>query len=458
MIQAVFRKEFGAQVSARDLFDWHQRPGAFERLVAPWEDVRVSGLPRALHNGLRLNISVPLGPVRLSWCSVISDVNPEAGFKDVQGGGPFAFWEHRHLISEGTQGALLEDSIQYRLPFGFLGQALAGGMVRRRLQQMFAYRHQVTEQDLRLHAAHQEKKRMDVLITGASGMVGRSLEALLTTGGHRVRRLVRGAPRGPLEFAWNARTGAIDPQAVEGSDAVIHLAGESIASGRWTRARKGRVLDSRVLGTRHIANAIRDARNKPRTFLCASAIGIYGAQSVGLKDEAGEQGDDFLARVCKQWEREALMLAEARVVRLRFGVILSSAGGALKQMLPPFRMGLGGPLGNGQQWMSWIALDDAVAAIYHALMTESVEGAVNVVTPNPVSNREFTKVLGKVLGRPTVLPLPAPAVRLLLGEMGEALLLGGQQVEPRALRESGFLFTYPELEGALRHQLGRPAS
>ncbi|MCL4157828.1 UNVERIFIED_CONTAM: hypothetical protein GTU68_059395, partial [Idotea baltica] len=242
--------------------------------------------------------------------------------------------------------------------------------------------------------------------------------------------------------------------AVEGTDAVVHLAGESIASGRWTRARKGRILDSRVDGTRHVANAIREAKVKPKSFLCASAVGIYGVDSVGLKAEDGAHGDDFLAYVCKQWEREALQLAEARVVRMRFGVILSAAGGALKQMLPPFKMGVGGRLGSGQQWMSWIALDDVLAAIHHVLMTDSVEGAVNFVAPNPVTNADFTNVLGKVLKRPTVLPLPAPVVRLLLGEMGDALLLGGQQVEPRVLQGSGFQYRYPELEGALRHQLG----
>lgn len=456
MIERVFRKEFGPDVRLADLFEWHRRPGAFERLVAPWEDVQVSGLPRPLQDGLRMEVTVPLGPLRLGWCSVISDLDPASGFRDVQEGGPFAHWDHHHRMSEGEAGAVLEDAIQYRLPLGWLGRAVAGSMIERRLDRMFAYRHRVTQEDLHLHGKFKERKRMDVLITGASGLLGRSLEALLTTGGHRVRRLVRRKPRGPQEFAWNPGTGEMDPGAVEGADAVIHLAGESIASGRWTRARKGRVLNSRVLGTRHVANAIREARDKPKAFLCASAIGIYGAHSVGILDEEGLQGTDFLAHVCQEWEREALQLAEVRVVRMRFGVVLSAAGGALSQMLLPFRMGVGGRLGDGQQWMSWIALDDAIAAIHHALMSDDLEGAINVVAPNPVTNAEFTRTLGKVLGRPTVLPLPAPIVRLLLGEMGDALLLGSQRVEPRVLKESGFEFRYPDLEAALRHQLGRP--
>jgi uncharacterized protein (TIGR01777 family) len=358
-------------------------------------------------------------------------------------------------MQDTEQGCALEDKVEYRLPVGPLGQRVAGKQVSQRLERMFKYRHRLTEMDLEMHQPYLNRPRMDVLMSGASGLVGTALEAMLTTGGHRVRRLVRRSPRTADEFRWNSETGSIDPRAVEGADAVIHLAGESIASGRWNRERKARVLNSRVYGTRHLADAIRRAEHKPRALLSASAIGIYGAQSTGSRDEDSPLGDDYLATVCRRWEQEAEYLTGTRVVRMRFGVILSPKGGALSKMLLPFQMGLGGRLGNGQQWMSWISLDDVLRAVHHALMEESCQGALNFVAPNPVTNSEFTRVLGRVLRRPTVAHLPAPIVRGIFGEMGEALLLGGQQVEPRKLTESGFNFCFPHLETALRHQLGR---
>ena len=457
-MQQSFRLQFEAGTSAREVFDWHTRSGGFERLIPGWEDVRMEGRSAPVRVGAQQTTSVGLGPVRRAWRSEIDSVVPGESFRDIQLEGPFAQWEHRHSMTDHAEGCSLEDEVTYRLPLGALGKAVAGGFVRRRLERLFTYRHTLTRNDLARHRRYAAREPLDVLVSGASGLVGSALCAFLTSGGHRVRRLVRGTPRSPDEFRWNTLTGEIDARAVEGTDAVIHLAGENIGNGRWTRASKRRLIDSRVRGTRNVTDAIRMARCKPRTFLCASAVGIYGSRGDESLDENSTHGTGFLAELCEAWEKEALALAETRVVRMRFGVILSPAGGALGKMLLPFLMGGGGKLGRGKQWMSWVALDDALGALHHALMNEEVSGALNVVAPQPASNAEFTATLGRVLSRPTFATLPAPVIRAVFGEMGEALLLAGQRVLPAELGRTGFEFDFPELEGALRHQLGKSAT
>ncbi|MFT7484649.1 MAG: hypothetical protein ACI9F9_000493 [Candidatus Paceibacteria bacterium] len=297
--------------------------------------------------------------------------------------------------------------------------------------------------------------KLDLLISGSSGLVGGALSQVLANGGHRVRRLVRSDPKGPDQFLWNTQAGTIDPQALDGVDCVIHLAGENIAGGRWGEARKRELVNSRVQGTQQLVAAIRENKHKPESFLCASAIGIYGSCGDRVLDEASAHGTDFLSHLCEDWEQEALALEGVRTVCLRFGVILSAAGGALQKMLLPFRLGLGGRIGDGKQWMSWVALEDAIAALERASLDGQVRGPINVVAPNPVTNAEFTRALGRALSRPTMFPMPAFVVRTLFGEMGDALLLASQRVQPRALQAAGFEFQYPGIDAALRRQLER---
>jgi hypothetical protein len=318
---------------------------------------------------------------------------------------------------------------------------------------MFAYRHRVTARDLARHAAVAAAPA-DVLVTGTTGMVGRSLAAFLTTGGHRVRRLVRRAPRNGDEFRWDPARGELDPAALDGVQAVVHLAGENIAGRRWSAAQKARILDSRVAGTRLLVNAMRAATRAPRVFVCAAAVGIYGDRGDEVLTEQSAPGAGFLAEVCARWEGEARRAERVRSVQLRFGVVLSPAGGALARMLLPFQLGAGGRIGDGRQWMSWIALDDAVGAIHHALFTETLDGPANAVAPRPVTNAEYTRTLGRVLRRPAIVPLPAFAARLAFGELANELLLASQRAEPARLQQTHYDFAYPELEGALRHQLG----
>lgn len=297
---------------------------------------------------------------------------------------------------------------------------------------------------------------MRILVTGAGGLIGGALVPLLTAGGHQVLRLTRGRKR-PGAALWDPDQGSIDRAALAGLDAVVHLAGENISAGRWTAEKKARIHDSRVHGTRLLCEALAALQRPPAVLVAASAIGFYGDRGRDVVDEDSAPGAGFLADVCKEWEAATAPAAARgiRVVNLRFGVVLSAKGGALASMLTPFKLGLGGPVGGGEQYMSWIAAADAAAAVLFALATPSLSGPVNAVAPAPVSNAEFARTLGAVLARPAVLPLPAFAVRLLFGEMGEELLLASARVEPHRLQAAGFRFRFPELEPALRFLLGR---
>lgn len=298
---------------------------------------------------------------------------------------------------------------------------------------------------------------MKILVTGSTGLIGSALVPFLTTGGHNVVRLVRSKPKpGAAEVYWDPGAGNIDTAGLEGLDAVVHLAGENIAAGRWTTAQKARIRDSRVRGTRLLCESLVRLAQPPKVLVCASATGYYGDRGEEVLQEESPPGSGFLAEVCRAWEAatEPAVQRATRVVHLRIGVVLSRAGGALAKMLLPFRLGAGGTLGSGKQYWSWIALDDVVGAIHHALMTDALQGPVNVVAPHAVTNREFTKTLGSVLARPTLFPMPGFAVRLAFGEMADDLLLASTRVEPKQLLATGYAFRYPKLEDALRHLLG----
>jgi uncharacterized protein (TIGR01777 family) len=297
---------------------------------------------------------------------------------------------------------------------------------------------------------------MNLVVTGASGLIGSALSARLTAGGHRVRRLVR-RQAGAEEITWDPATGKIDSAGLEALDGVIHLAGENVGA-RWTRARRARIRESRVRGTRLLSETLARLTRPPRFLVAASAIGIYGDRGDQVLAESTPPGDptrDFLVSVCLGWEAAAdpARAAGIRVAHPRLGVVLSPKGGALQRILLPFRLGVGGRVGSGNQWMSWVALEDAIDAIIHLMSAESVEGPVNVSAPEPVTNREFTRTLGRVLRRPTVLPVPAAALRLAFGEMADGTLLASARVRPARLLESGYRFIHPTLEGALRSML-----
>lgn len=309
------------------------------------------------------------------------------------------------------------------------------------------------------HDQFKDQPRKKIAITGASGMVGTALRHFFTTGGHEVYTITRSRDESDTHaIYWDIEGGTIDTERLEGIDIFIHLAGESI-SQRWTDEAKARIKQSRVKGTKLLSEAIASLKKKPEALLCASAVGYYGAYiGDAIKTEDSDPGSDFLAEVCKAWEASAQPARDAgvRVVHARLGVVLSPKGGALEQMLTPFQMGVGGRVGSGKQYMSWVALDDVLGAMNHAIFTRSMEGAVNVTSPNPVTNKHFTKILGGVLGRPTLLPVPNFGLYAMIGKQAATkLLLEGQRVLPKRLLDQGFDFAYPELEAALSHMLGK---
>ena len=299
---------------------------------------------------------------------------------------------------------------------------------------------------------------MRVAVSGSTGLVGSEVVASLSAAGHAVVRLVRRPPAsGEKAVRWDPEKGEIDSAGLEGLDAVVHLAGENIASGRWNAARKAAIRGSRVNGTRLLCDALAGLARPPKTLVCASAIGYYGDRGADVLTEGSPPGAGFLSDVCMEWEAASEPAARKgiRVVVLRIGVVLSPKGGALSRMLPLFRAGLGGVIGNGRQYVSWVALDDLVGIVLHTLQSGELRGPVNAVAPVPVTNRELTEALGKVLSRPTLFPVPAFALRLAVGEMADALLLSSARVVPGRLEATGYPFRFPELPAALRHLLGK---
>lgn len=299
---------------------------------------------------------------------------------------------------------------------------------------------------------------MRVLVTGSSGLIGRELVAELGRQGHQTSRLVRRPAATAGEATWDPSAGTIEPAELEGHDAAVHLAGAGIGDHKWSEGHKRAVLDSRVQGTGLLARTLAGLDQPPTVLISGSAVGYYGYESDQPMTEASPKGRGFLADVVAAWEEAAAPAAEAgiRTVRIRSGVVLTATGGALKKQLLPFELGAGGRLGGGEQWLSWISLDDEVAAIIHLLTAEAAQGPVNVTSPQPVTNKEFTATLGRVLKRPTFMPVPTPALHALFGkEMTKEMLLGGQKVLPAKLQESGYTFAHPSLEEALRHTLGR---
>lgn len=426
------------------------------RLQPPWETTEVLAANGGIRDGARVVVRTRIAGFPSTW--VVEHRGYVAGreFRDVMLSGPMARWEHVHRFEpDGADACRLTDEITYRLPGGALG-ALAQEAVQRRLEQMFTYRHAITREDLTCLTPLTKGRRWRVLVSGASGLIGRALVPLLQTQGHTVVRLVRRNATREDEIAWDPAAGRIEADKLAGADAVVHLAGENVGV-RWTEARRRAIRESRVAGTRLLVEACRGLAKPPATWVNAAAVGVYGDRGDEVLTETSTAGGGFLADVCQGWEEQASRARGfgTRVVLMRFGMVLTPAGGALGRMLPLFRAGLGGRLGDGRQWTSWVALDDAIGAIYHALADAQMEGACNVVAPEPVRNAEFARVLGRVLGRTAVMPAPAAALKMVFGQMANEVVLAGQRAMPKRLEESGYIFHEPELEGALRHVLGR---
>ena len=442
--------------SADEVFTYHARPGAFRRLAPPWQKLRVLEETGDVSDG-RVAFDVWFGPLKRHWVAETGSAMPGRQFVDRQIDGPFASWEHTHrFVPEGDDRSELIDQVEYSLPAGVLTDTVGEGPAGKTLSRLFRFRHERTQMDLERHAVWGERPALTVAIAGASGLIGTHLADYLTTAGHRVVRLVRRADAGPGEIPWDPAAGALYPPALEGVDAVVNLAGVTLA-GVWTSSRKRAILESRVQATQTLAGAIARMDAPPPVLVSASAKGAYGSRGGDAITERSELGSGFLADVCRAWEGAAAPVRDAgvRLVIARFGIVVSAAGGALASMLPAFKAGLGTRFGAGDQYWAWVSLDDVLAAIEWAVHDEEIDGVVNVTAPEPVTNREFTKTLGRVLRRPAALAAPGFVLRHGLGGMGDEMFLASQRALPARLQEQGLRFAFPNLESALRYELGR---
>ncbi|MFO0805266.1 MAG: TIGR01777 family oxidoreductase [Gemmataceae bacterium] len=451
---------------AAEAYAWHARPAAFLRLQPPWEvfrDLSQDGSFAAGKLDVRFRAKC-IGPLTRKWHVEFLDFAANREFKYRQVRGPFAEWTHTHRFIPDTETtSFLENTVEYRLPFGPLGHAFGAGMVDDRIRAMFSYRHALLVSDLRRHGLYRDRPRLTIALTGSRGLIGSELAAFLATGGHRVRRLVTGSSAKPhfddgTEWlSWNP-VAPVDPAALDGCDAVIHLAADGISEGRWNDRKRKKILESRTIPTRHMADAITalPPSRRPKVFLCASAVGIYGDRGDEVLAETASAGSGFLADVCKEWEAAAAPAAVTgvRTVNLRIGAVLTPRDGALGKQLPAFRAGLGAVLGTGKQWVPWITVHDTVGAIHHCLMTDALCGPVNLMAPESVTNRTFTKTLGSVLWRPAFNWLPRPALKLMFGDIADAVLLSSMRGSPEKLLATGFKFDHAELESGLRFLLG----
>lgn len=442
-------------------FGWHEYKGSFRRLMPPWEVAEEVRADDTLEPGSQRIFKFPMGPFKGTWVAEHTAYEPPNHWADTMVKGPFWSWDHDHHFTESDGVTTVSDHVRYQVPFGPLGnlvdRVLGGMLVRSRITRMFKARELRLQRDIAQHSKFSNLPRKRILVSGSSGLIGTQLVAFLDTGGHDVWRLVRRPAReGEKELSWKPDVGVLEPSSIEGFDIVIHLGGAGIGDKRWSAKRKDLIVGSRRDSTTLLSDTISQLEDKPECFVVASAIGYYGNRMDEELTEESDAGEGFLTDTVIQWESYADSAREAgvRVINTRNGIVLSAVGGALGRMLLPWKMGGGGPLAGGRQWMSWISMDDEIYAMHHLMMSAGCEGAYNLTAPNPVQQRVFSKTLGRVLRRPAFAPIPGFSMRILFGELAGPLLIEGQRVKPSRLEASGYEFLHEDLETALRDCLG----
>ncbi|VVS93609.1 TIGR01777 family oxidoreductase [Desulfoluna spongiiphila] len=451
-----FTRQLRLNCSAREAFDWHGGEGVVQRLTPPWvafDNLRRQG---GLEKGATTSLTLKAGPLPVRWHSVHTACDPGRGFTDTMVRGPFAFFEHTHRFDEDQGGCLLTDSIRYSLPFAAASHPVAGALVDKELARMFRYRHAITARDMASRLAATGEPSLTFAVSGAAGIIGSALVPWLKSQGHQVMPLVRGRAAGPCEIAWDPVGGTLEEEKLKGCDVLIHLAGENIGNGRWTAEKRERIIRSRVDGTSLLARAVSRLEGGPRLFLSASAVGFYGNRGDDTVTESAPCGGSYVSEVCRLWEEAAeanWTHPSGRLVTLRIGVVLTPAGGALARLRPVFKAGLGGTFGSGEQYMSWVSMEDVLGAVDHILRTPTIEGPVNLTAPHPVTNRAFARILASSLNRCAFTTLPSAAITCAFGEMGREVLLEGVKALPGVLEQSGYGFVHPTLADALSEVL-----
>lgn len=469
----LFEKSSILEGNCESVFGYHLAPLALRRLIPPWEKVEVQenepGIFEGCIKSLQLRPFAWMPWVRVGWKAEHQNFQPPHQFEDIQSDGPMRHWIHRHLCeSIDSDHARLTDRIEFEAKGPKWGSDRIEGWVESQLQTAFSYRHQLMQQDMVLHAWMGRPEPARIAITGATGLVGQRLASLLSVLGHDVwpvfRRNAHGEISGQHSFPplrdkfliWSPENGIEDRDRWEGLDACIHLAGKNIAAARWTTSFKRELFQSRVDATKRLSQQLAGLNHPPKAFVSASAVGIYGDQGEAIVTESTGPSSSFLGELAKEWERASRSLEDRgiRTTHARLAMVLSSRDGALARMLPLFRCGLGGKIGNGQQWWSWIDVEDAASILYWMAFDGRACGAFNGVAPEVVRNAEFTKCLAKTMNRMAVLPAPAFALRWMLGAMAEPLLLASCRAVPQRLEEVGFPFRFAMLKSSLVSQLG----
>lgn len=443
--------------SPEEVFGWHLRDRMIERCIPPYDEAKIlcsEGRPNKVGSKISFKFGF-LGILSTTLTLEYIDFVPNESFSITAKDGVLKELSYKTVITpQSAHTTEMIDRFAFSHAFPRLFNPLINRVFKKRISRILAYKHDMIDHDIAMIKKYPFEKPSKVLISGSHGLIGKNLGYFLEFMGHDVWYLARVGAKEEKTILWDPKTGECDSSSFEGFDVIIHLAGENIGKGRWTKKKKDRVLMSRCKGTENLVEIINTLKDPPQAFISASAIGYYGNRGSEIVDEKSGPGKGlFISEVCEQWERASKELQEKgiRVVHTRFGVVLSSAGGALKKMLTPFKFGFGGKIGDGHQYVSWVAIDDVIGAIYHVMMTPTLEGAVNVVSPNPVSNDILTKKLSKRLNRWIGPPLPEFMIRLIMGQKGEELLLTSTRAEPHRLAETGYHFHYPKLSQALDH-------
>ena len=465
MTISTYKSELEVSVPVDQLFSWHENPGAFERLTPPFEPVKVKKRKGGIDGG-EVHLQMNLGPIPLPWVARHHNYIKNEQFLDEQVSGPFASWNHAHLFEKiDAKSSKLIDKIDYKLPFGTVGKTFGGAFAEQKIKQMFAYRRNITKNDL-VSQSKYSGSPLNIAVTGGSGLIGSQLKPYLTTAGHSVENIVRGRPQ-KGELSWNLENKTMSN--LSGKDVVVHLAGEPISKPLggmvplpWTKWKRNEILKSRVEGTKLISEHIASLSNPPKVMICASAVGYYGDRGEDLLSESEESGDDYFSHVVSEWEKAAQPAIDAgiRVVFLRIAPVMSPLGGALQVLGNAARLGSSPPVAGGKQWWSWISLDDVVDVIYHSIINEKLSGPVNVASPNPVRQKEWASTLAKVIwGRfgplTGLIPVPGFALKTVLGEFGDVLALSSIKIDSSKLLDSGYKFRFENLEDCFRHLLGK---
>jgi uncharacterized protein len=452
-----FQWKFSLNHTPEEIYRWHIRPGAFFRLLPPWEPISVKEYPGQINENSIARLRFNLLKVPVSWDLRHENFVENREFTDVQVQGPFRYYKHRHLFSAQAKGTEVTEEIQYKLPFRFLAGKLAEAYTQKRLQKTFTFRESILREDLGLHQKYFPQTKLKILLAGAGGTLGSELLHFFNTGGHSVYRLVRGNTDQPNTIYWNPLNQDLDPAPLEGFDVVINLSGEPLAGVRWDAIQKNRIRDSRIRSTELLTSVLTTLKYPPQVFINASATGFYGDRGDEKLLEESAPGEGFLADVCKEWEFAAneASVRGIRTISMRLGAVITGKGGMLPRLLTPFTMGLGGKMGSGTQLLSWLHIQDFLGAVCHVIAHPEIQGPVNFTSPHALTNSEFTELMGLILHRPTLATVPGALLKTLVGEMAEEVLLTGALVYPEKLLSTGYEFMYGQMEAALGRELGK---